>query len=140
MENSNQVFREKSLNALSSPEELNNYLHVTRPSVWIMLGAAILVMVGLFIWSSFVSLQSKVRGTAKVSDGVVTVTVDDMNTAGSVETGMILQVGKLEVPLTSVGQDERGKTIAGATAELPDGEYPCEIVYKSTQLLQMMFN
>ena len=31
------LFREKSLNYISSPEQLNDYLKVTKPAVWIVL-------------------------------------------------------------------------------------------------------
>ena len=31
------LFREKTVKRISSPEDLSNYLHVTRPSVWLVL-------------------------------------------------------------------------------------------------------
>ena len=34
------IFREKSLEAVENPEQLNDYLKVTSPGVWIVLGAA----------------------------------------------------------------------------------------------------
>ena len=39
---SNTLFRKKSLDRITSPEQLDEYLHVTSPSVWILLAAAIL--------------------------------------------------------------------------------------------------
>ena len=34
------IFREKSLKRISSPEQLNDYIKVSQPSVWIALAAA----------------------------------------------------------------------------------------------------
>ena len=39
-----QIFRKKSLDRLSSPEQLNDYLHVTSPGIWIVLGAVIFLL------------------------------------------------------------------------------------------------
>ena len=45
-QNQNQIFRQKSLDQISSPEQLHDYLHVTNPTVWLALAAVILLLVG----------------------------------------------------------------------------------------------
>ena len=57
----NQIFREKSLERLSAPEELNDHLHVTNPAIWVVLAAVVLVLSGLLIWSNFTSIDCKQR-------------------------------------------------------------------------------
>ncbi len=47
------IFREKSLERVSSPEELNDYIRVTTPSVWIVLAATVVLLVGMLAWSIF---------------------------------------------------------------------------------------
>ena len=42
-----ELFREKSLERVSSPEQLNDYIKVTTPSVWLVLIAVILLLVGI---------------------------------------------------------------------------------------------
>ena len=49
----NGVFREKSMQRVSSPEELNDYIRVTTPSVWIVLLALVLLLVGILAWCIF---------------------------------------------------------------------------------------
>lgn len=44
------LFREKSLEALDSPEALNDYLRVTSPRVWLVLAAVIALLVGAILW------------------------------------------------------------------------------------------
>ena len=43
------IFRKKSLERISSPEALSDYLHVTSPSVWLILTAVILLLAGILI-------------------------------------------------------------------------------------------
>ena len=47
----NGIFREKSMERVSSPEELNDYIRVTTPSVWLVLAALILLLAGMLAWS-----------------------------------------------------------------------------------------
>ena len=47
------IFREKSIKRVSSPEELNDYICVTTPSVWIVLLALVVLLLGMLAWSVF---------------------------------------------------------------------------------------
>ena len=40
------VYRKASVERISSPEQLNDYLRVTNPSVWIVLAAVVLLLAG----------------------------------------------------------------------------------------------
>lgn len=46
-----EIFREKSLERVSSPEQLNDYIRVTTPSVWLVLIAVIFLLIGGLVWS-----------------------------------------------------------------------------------------
>ena len=45
------IFRKKSLDRISDPEQLEDYIHVTSPSVWLVLLALVLLLVGILAWS-----------------------------------------------------------------------------------------
>ena len=53
---------------------------------------------------------------------------------------MNVKVGDLVTPVLSVGSDEEGNPIAVANAKLPDGSYEASVGYKSTQIIDMLFN
>ena len=55
----NSVFREKSMDRVSSPEALNDYIRVTTPSVWIVLIALVVLLVGMLAWSIFGRIEVK---------------------------------------------------------------------------------
>ena len=45
------IFRQKSIKRVSSPEQLNDYIRVTTPSVWIVLAALVVLLAGMLAWS-----------------------------------------------------------------------------------------
>ena len=47
------IFNQKSLAKISGPEELNSYVRVTTPSVWIILAAIALLVLGILGWAVF---------------------------------------------------------------------------------------
>ena len=51
------IFREKSLERVNQPEDLNDYIRVASPSVWIVLIAIILLLIGVFAWMIFGTLD-----------------------------------------------------------------------------------
>ncbi|MCR5674752.1 MAG: hypothetical protein K6G16_03490 [Lachnospiraceae bacterium] len=135
-----QIFRKKSLERLSSPEELNDYLHVTQPSVWVLLAAVILLLTGLFIWSAFTAVESSVKGTGTVRDGVMTVTFDDRVPQDQITAGMEVSVGGTRAVLNAVGTDEEGNLIAAAQISVPDGTYDASVRYRQTRIIRMLIN
>ncbi|MDO5485163.1 MAG: hypothetical protein Q4F51_02440 [Sarcina sp.] len=135
-----QIFRKKSLDRLSSPEQLNDYLHVTSPGIWIVLGAVIFLLISIFVWSSFTTIESYAAGDAVAENGVLMITFDDPQTAANVETGMAVSVGDLHTPVLTLGKNADGSVFATANADLPNGTYRVKVGYRQTQVIKMLFN
>ncbi len=55
------IFREKSLERMASPEQLDDYIRVTTPSIWLVLLAIVILLAGVATWS--------VLGTSPEMDG-----------------------------------------------------------------------
>ena len=53
------LYREKSLQKVSSPEQLDDYIKVTTPSVWVVLLALVILLIGILAWSIFGSVPAK---------------------------------------------------------------------------------
>ncbi len=51
------IYRKKSLERVTSPEQLNDYIKVTTPSVWVILAATALLIVGALFWAVFGKIQ-----------------------------------------------------------------------------------
>ena len=48
---SNQLFREKSLERIESPEKINARIKVLNPGIWILLIALLVAIIGVLIWA-----------------------------------------------------------------------------------------
>ena len=134
------LFREKSMERISSPEQLNDYLRVTSPAVWAVLAAVILLLVCLFAWSAVTAVESFAAGSAEARDGVLTITFDDPSKAEHVRAGMEVKVGALTTPILSVGEDEDGALFAVAELNLPDGKYQAKVGYDRMQIIDLLMN
>ena len=44
------VFREKSVTQVASPEQLNDYIRVSTPAVWLVLAAIVLLLISVIVW------------------------------------------------------------------------------------------
>ena len=53
----NNIFRKKSIDKVSSPEKLDDYIRVTTPGVWIVLIAIVLLLIGAVIWGVFGNVE-----------------------------------------------------------------------------------
>ena len=48
MENK-EIFRKKAVDRVASPEQLNDYIHVTSPAIWMALIGIILILAGALV-------------------------------------------------------------------------------------------
>ena len=133
-----QLYRKESMKSIQSPEQLNEYLRVTNPSVWVLLIAVILLLTGLLIWGSYVYIDSVAQGSGQVENGVMTVRFDDDAMACNVEAGMSVTVGESSFVIRSIGNDEQG-LFALADTDLADGSYETGVRVRQTQVLRLLF-
>ncbi|MCR5023802.1 MAG: hypothetical protein K6A90_05650 [Lachnospiraceae bacterium] len=70
------LFRQKSIDKISSPEELNDYIKVSNPGMWMLLIAVILVLLGMVTWGTFGRLETRISVPAKVDENKVVLYVE----------------------------------------------------------------
>ena len=95
------IFRKTSLDRISSPEQLNDYIRVTNPGVWMILCAVILLLVGICVWSVYGQLDTYLPvGTVTGNDQTVCyVKAEDAQT---LKNGMLVWIGEEKYHITSV--------------------------------------
>ena len=133
------LFRKTSVERISSPEQLTDYLRVTNPTVWIVMAAIILLLAGMLVWGSFAYIESFAAGTARVEDGSMLVFFDDAQLAQNVKVGMDVIVGDTSAPITSMGVTADGSIFASASTALSDGSYPAKVTFRTTQVMSLLF-
>ncbi|MDR3302421.1 MAG: hypothetical protein LBT01_07855 [Spirochaetaceae bacterium] len=65
----NAIFRKTSLERISSPEQLNDYIKVANPAVWMVLGAMLLALSSLVFWGISATIPTTVSAIAMAEGG-----------------------------------------------------------------------
>ncbi|MCR5410441.1 MAG: hypothetical protein K6E90_05605, partial [Lachnospiraceae bacterium] len=147
MADNSDLYRKESLDSIASPEEMNDYIKVTGPSIWILLGAVIVFLAGVIIWSSLGSLKTTKESMALVEGGLAVcyvdkATFDDLDPDSVIRVGGELRdiVSASSTPVESfsvydagiladLGYSDHDPLYAlTATTTLPKGTYPAEVI------------
>ena len=110
----NPLFRETALQNLSSPEQLDQMIKITRPRAWLLLSTLGFVLVATILWSIFGSLPSTLSGqgliirTGGTSNivalgGGVVVEFEAFKTGQTVRKGQV--IGRVAQPMLELQQE-----------------------------------
>ena len=153
---SEKLFRKQSLDKVTSPEQLNDYVRVSNPGVWMILTAVVILLVGVCVWGVFGRMESKLTTVGTAQDGVITcyVKADDIDrvTVGErvIIDGADYTTGEIsplpnavatQKVLTAGGfsEDDRLYSVA-VDADVPDGIYKVEFVTDSVSPISFVIN
>ena len=139
MEEKQSLFRKNSLERITSPEQLQDYMRVTNPGIWIVLAVIIVLLVGLIVCASVGKLETKKPVQAVVQDGELEVVIPKQ--AGyEVKKGMEVLAGDQKMKIDYVYEQDSGETTASADTKLPDGSYDAELVLESITPISFLLN
>ena len=158
----NGLFRKKSVDRISSPEALHDYMRVTSPRLWMILAAVVLLLAGFIVYASTATMenampirvqiqkyQAETGGetekpeTQDITYVSATLPLDQME---SVKTGMKLRLGNEEGHVswiyTGEGDDMITVVFEMDHPYLPmdEGEYDAELVVESTTPISFLWN
>lgn len=129
------IFREKTLERISSPEKLTEYLRVTNPGIWAVLGAVILLLSGLLIWSMIGTLETRADVKVVVSNHMAEVVSDG---GASIEEGMTLNVMSRDYIIVATSEDDYGRIYGITEVSLPDGSYEGTVVVEKVRPIDFL--
>ena len=157
----NGLFRKKSIDRISSPEALHDYMRVTSPRLWMILAAVVLLLAGFVVFASTATMENTIpirvqlqtyQANPEAVDGLeekeITLVscllpIDQMEV---VKTGMKLRLGKEEgrVYWISTSEDDDKMTIIFEMEHqyipMNDGEYDAVLVLESTTPISFLWN
>ena len=154
-----QLFRKQSLDKVSSPEQLNDYIRVANPSLWLILGAVIVLLAGVCAWGVLGRLDTVVSAVAVSENGQTAVYVKEAD-AQDVTESLNVQINDTAYAITAISQApiavddsfseyalhlldlHKGEwvyTIA-IDGSVPDGVYSAEIVIESVAPISFVLN
>ena len=152
----NDLFRKKSLERISSPEELHDYMRVTTPRLWMLLTAIILLLAGFIVYASIANLENNPieddngepvkMATTSIFFATLPISYKD-----TVETNMKVRIGKeegkvdmLAIVNTDESDGQQGLSLIismdNSSLTLPDGEYDAELVLEATTPISFLWN
>ncbi len=85
-EAANSIFNKKATEKLRSPDDLDKYVRVTNPSVWIVLVACVVLLAGLLVWGILGTVTTGVSAMG-VRNGESTVCFLPIDSAKKVSVG-----------------------------------------------------
>ena len=101
---SSQIFRKASMDRVSSPEQLNSYIRVASPGVWLVLAAIALLLVGVCVWGVLGQLDTTLPVAAVAAEDGVRVYIQAEDVA-KVQAGMTVRIGDAEFTLAQISQE-----------------------------------
>jgi hypothetical protein len=87
------IFRQESLEHVSSPEQLYDYIKVSNPGIWIIILAIIVLMAAAGVWVVTGVIPTTVALTARAEGGGMYVSYLPPNAAQSIQPGMTALIG-----------------------------------------------
>ena len=85
-------FRREAVEEMASPDDLDKYLRVTNPSVWIVLLAVIALLVGIVTWAAYGTINASITTNAvRVDDKVVCFASNDQADVISIDDDVFVE-------------------------------------------------
>lgn len=138
---SEELFRKQSMDKVKNPENLDDYIRVSNPGVWILLISIIVLLVGACVWGIFGHIDSTAVTTVRVENGTVTCYVADKDIS-SVYEGMTVWFDGFEAVIDEIDKMEESEYVCTLQSNrtIPDGFYEGKIVIKSVNPLSFVLN
>ena len=156
---SNTLFRQKSIDRISSPEELHDYMRVTSPRLWMILAAIVVLLTGFIVYASTANMENTVNirvtienyesepdetdpdGERYTLSGTFPITMKDV-----LQTGMVVRIGQEAGTISWIGYSAEEDVINvmfqmnRQYLPLPGGECDAELVLESTTPISFLWN
>ena len=154
----NQLFRKKSLDRISSPEELHDYMRVTSPRLWMILSAILVLVAGFIAYASTTTMESTVpvkvllesyegtneeEGDWRITSvtGTWPASQKDMIATG-MKLRLLNETGKVSLIINNA-EDEDLMVLYEMDKQgiyIPDGEYDAVLVTESRTPISFLWN
>ena len=124
------IFRKKALDEIRSPEQINEYIKVTNPGIWVILAAVVLLFAGLFAWAAIGRLETTATAIAMIEDGTARISLTG-TAAAPITSDMAVRINGTDYDISTVQRDEYGRQVARASVPLADGAYDAKIILET---------
>ena len=99
-----QLFKKSASDTISSPEQLQDYVKVANPGLWMVISAIVILLVGVITWG-FIGKIDTTMSTAIVTEGGDAVIYVGEADAETLSVGMTVRVGDQEYTITDIAKE-----------------------------------
>lgn len=159
MNNDNErLFRKESLEKISSPDQLDEYLKVTNPAMWLVFLGVIIFLSGVLVWAVWGHLDTEISAAAEVKENTAYIYLPSGK--NDIKTGMLVKIRDQEYEISAIhpssrradenfhkdlkalGSLESGQILDEIVFPCPisDGVYPAVIVTERISPFRLIFN
>lgn len=154
------LFRKKSMEKVTSPEQLNDYIRVSNPGVWMVLIAVIVLLAGALAWGIFGHLDTTVQTGGICTDGKLVCYIGEadfekVKIGGAIEVdGKEYSVSSVaDTPvrldesidsyllhLTGLNEDDWAYAVTAEAQDMKDGTYSASLIIERVKPLDFVLN
>jgi len=155
----NDIFRKKSIDSINSPEDLNSFMRITNPPLWMILFAIIILLAGAIVWGCTNTIDTRSQCIV-ISDGMQSycyVHTDDLPYISqsteihmddriyfmdTIEDHGVYAETVMNDYQIVLGSYQAGETVYGLslTNTLPEGTYEAYVVLERISPFTFLFN
>ena len=140
-----QLFRKKTVDRISSPEQLQDYMRVTNPGIWMVLAAVIALLAGLLVASALVKVETTVAAKGTVAEAGAGIVIELPPEAGAgVRQGMAVRLagqdGRVDYVYEKDGATVVTASLDAASGALPAGVYDVQIITEALSPISFLLN
>ena len=137
----NELFRKKSLDKIKSPDNIDDFIRVSNPGVWLLIVSVILLLLGMCIWGFMGHVDSTIETTVYVENGTVFCCVPEAM-ATSVKTGMTVKFENYEAVVGDFWEKEADDYyyVLQSEEKIPNGLYDGKVIISTTKPISFVLN
>ena len=156
----NKVFREKSIEKITSPEQLNDYVKVANVRVWVVLASLVCLLAAVCFWGVFGRVEAGFPAAACCENGKLSCYIRESDMCAEIAAGAKARIDGMEYTFTAVAEkpeqvkavmDDYTRHVSGAgeddwvycaeaNADLQDGTYSAFVIAKSVSPISFVIN
>ena len=124
-----------------SVEDLNNYIRVTNPGVWLLIVAMLSIMIGILIWSFFGHIERTIDATVYVEKNEIVCYVNEEDNT-NLKKGMIVEYANLKGMIQSKQENKDGvfTYIVSSKNKVKDGYYNATIIIEEISPISFLLD
>lgn len=126
-----EIFRKKALDKVKSPENIDEYIQVSRPSIWLLLICVILLLVGACVWGIYGHIDSSVSSLVRIQNEKAVCFIDEED-IDTVKEGMSVEYSDCEAVIEKIGDKQQ----QGYKCELSASSYPADGWYEGNVIIK----